>query len=107
MDTKIQFIVSKLKHRLDKIYGARLRKLILYGSHARGEAIAGSDIDVLLILDECRDFWSEFEKIEDLTSQISLEHDIVVSVFPMSERDYQERQTPFLLNVRREGMLVP
>jgi uncharacterized protein len=102
----VQPILNELKQRLDNLYGAHLRKLILYGSYARGKASAESDIDILIILDECGDFWSEFQKFEEITSQLSLEHDRVVLAFPMSKRDYQERQTPFLLNVRREEVLV-
>lgn len=107
METKAGSITQEVRRQLVDLYGPRFRKLILYGSYARGEAVAGSDLDLLLVLDEVRDFWSEFEKVQDITSRLSLEHDAIISVFPMSEREYQERQTPFLLNVRREGMLVP
>lgn len=106
METKAESITQEVRRQLVDLYGPRFRKLILYGSYARGEAVTGSDLDLLLVLDEVRDFWSEFEKVQDITSRLSLEHDAVISVFPMSEREYQERQTPFLLNVRREGMLV-
>lgn len=80
---------------------------MLFGSHARGEAGAESDIDILMVLDEVPDFWKEFRRIEEISSTLSLEHDTVISVFPMSERDYREGKTPFLSNVRREGIPVP
>jgi predicted nucleotidyltransferase len=35
---------------LRQIYGPRLRRLILFGSQARGEAIPDSDMDVLVVL---------------------------------------------------------
>jgi predicted nucleotidyltransferase len=107
METKVETIVQEARQQLMNLYGSRFRKLILFGSQARGESVAGSDVDLLVILDQVPDFWSEFRKIEEITSRLSLEHDAVISVFPMSERDYQERQTPFLLNVRREGVSVP
>lgn len=107
MQTKAEQIVQEARQQLGNLYGSRFRKLILFGSQARGEAVAGSDVDLLLILDQVPDFWSEFQKIEEITSRLSLEYDAVISVFPISERDYQERQTPFLLNIRREGVLVP
>lgn len=107
METKAESIIKEVRQQLVNLYGSRFRKLILFGSQARGEAVAGSDVDLLLILDQVRDFWSEFQKIEEITSRLSLEHDMVISVFPMSEPEYQERQTLFLLNVRREGVPVP
>lgn len=107
MSADIESILHTLKERLEALYGTRLRSLVLFGSHARGEAAAESDIDVLMILDEVPDFWKEFDRIEEITGTLSLEHDTVISVFPMSERDYLEGKTPFLLNVRREGIPVP
>lgn len=107
MGTQTESVVREVRRQLVKLYGSRFRRLILFGSHARGEAAVGSDVDLLLVLDQVGDFWSEFEKIEEITCRLSLEHDMVISVFPMSEPEYQERQTPFLLNVRREGVPVP
>jgi predicted nucleotidyltransferase len=107
MSADVESILQALKERLETLYGSRLRRLVLFGSHARGEAGAESDIDILMILDEVCDFWKEFERIEEITGTLSLEHDTVLSVFPMSERDDREGRTPFLLNVRREGIPVP
>ena len=36
---------------LREIYGPRLKRLILFGSQARGEATPDSDVDVLVVLD--------------------------------------------------------
>lgn len=107
MSTDVESILHTLKEQMEALYGPRLRRLLLFGSQARGEAGAGSDIDILMILDEVSDFWKEFKRIEEITGALSLEHDTVISVFPMSEGDYREGKTPFLLNVRREGIPVP
>lgn len=48
--------------RLRKLYGERLRGLALYGSYARGEADDGSDVDVVVLLDELDDFWRELRE---------------------------------------------
>lgn len=50
MDAGIQAILSELRERLQAIYGSRLDRLVLFGSQARGEAVAGSDVDVLVVL---------------------------------------------------------
>lgn len=106
VNEQIQVILDSVGAQLRDLYGPRLRQLILFGSYARGEAAPESDIDVLVILDRFDEFWREFEKIEEITCRLSLEHDVVISAFPVSEEDYRGHQTPFLLNVHREGIPV-
>ena len=48
--TNIETILNELKRELRSLYGDRLVKLILFGSHARGEANPDSDIDLLAVL---------------------------------------------------------
>lgn len=45
----IEPILDEAKERLQKIYGERLKGLILYGSYARGDATEGSDIDLIIV----------------------------------------------------------
>jgi len=40
--------------RLRAIFGSRLRDVRLFGSFARGEADEESDVDVLVLIDDCR-----------------------------------------------------
>lgn len=89
-----------------KQYGDRLETVILYGSHARGEASERSDIDLLIILKDLREFWEEFHKISPTVSSVSLRYDVVISAIPMGKKDFENKKTPLLLNVRREGRTV-
>ena len=57
-DKRLQTILAATKKGLQKLYGPRLKGLVLYGSYARGEATADSDIDVAVILDDYQDMWS-------------------------------------------------
>ena len=47
----VETALTTLKEGLQEIYGPQLKKLILYGSQARGVAGPDSDIDVAVILD--------------------------------------------------------
>lgn len=49
---RLQLLLQELKSKLQELYGDRLFSVLLYGSVARGEANADSDIDVLVVLKE-------------------------------------------------------
>ena len=99
-------VVREARDRLRLLYGEKLRHVILYGSHARGDADEGSDIDLLIVLKELHDPEAESSSMDPIASELSLEHDTVLCFLPIAERDYLERNTPLLLNIRREGVPV-
>ncbi|MFN3466240.1 MAG: nucleotidyltransferase domain-containing protein [Candidatus Brocadiales bacterium] len=79
---------------------------MLYGSRARGEAGDGSDIDLLIVLKDFKDFWVEFHNISTLAGAVSLEHDVVISALPIRKVELEKGKSPFVLDVRREGKKV-
>jgi predicted nucleotidyltransferase len=99
-------VLNELKTRLQALYSHRLKKLILYGSYTRNEATEGSDLDVLMVLDNFNDIWTEIRYSGKIVSELSLKHNLVISLIPLRERDFQYRNTPLLLNIRKEGILV-
>ena len=48
---KIKDAVEEFKKKIKKLYGKRLKHIILYGSYARGNATEDSDIDLLIVLE--------------------------------------------------------
>ncbi len=54
MDKEISRIVSEYKQNLEAL-GIKVEKVILYGSHATGEAKEDSDIDLLVVSDDFKD----------------------------------------------------
>ncbi|MBU2604043.1 MAG: nucleotidyltransferase domain-containing protein [Actinobacteria bacterium] len=80
--------------------------LVLFGSQARGDAVEGSDIDVLVVLRGEVEPWTEISRTSDIAVEISLRHNVVVSRVFVSLDRYLEERTPLLMNVRREGVLA-
>lgn len=103
---EIREIVRSLRRGLEEIYGDRLRGVYLYGSYARGEANEGSDLDVLVVLDEVRSSWDEIKRTGGLASEVSLAHGVSVSRIFVPESEWRESDLPFLRNVRREAILA-
>ena len=102
---KVQPLLEEFKRELRRIYGSRLKRLIVYGSYARGEAGEGSDLDLLVVLDRVDDPLAEREGLSDVILDLSLRYGIVVSVLVASEASL-ERPSPLFLNLKREGITV-
>ncbi|MEM3086317.1 MAG: nucleotidyltransferase domain-containing protein [Halobacteria archaeon] len=98
--------VAEFQREVRALYGPRLVRVILYGSRARGDAEEGSDIDLMVVLKDAVNVWSELDRMNPISSRLSLEHNVVITTIPIEEREYQERRSPLLLNVRREGVPV-
>lgn len=103
---KLNQVLADLRRQLNKLYGSRLVRLVLYGSQVRGDALPGSDVDVLVVLAGQVDPTIEIERATPITAALSLEHDIVISCVYISEERYIQENSPLLLNVRREGIAV-
>ncbi|MFO0302785.1 MAG: nucleotidyltransferase domain-containing protein [Pseudanabaena sp.] len=100
----IQPTLHELKLGLKELYGDRLVKLILFGSHARGEANPDSDIDLLAVLKSPVSQVQEISYMSDLRVKMILEHDELVSIIPITEEDFSKRNVAFLRNIRKEGI---
>jgi predicted nucleotidyltransferase len=59
-------IVSRCKKTLEAHYRARFAGQVLYGSMARDEARADSDIDLLVLLNGPVDYFQELRTLTDL-----------------------------------------
>ncbi|MBM3500409.1 MAG: nucleotidyltransferase domain-containing protein [Armatimonadetes bacterium] len=106
MQPEIRPILAELKRRFEAIYGDRLVKLILFGSHARGEATPDSDIDVLVVLKGPVDDWEEGGRTDEATADVCLQHGVLIQRLFASEDDYAVAPISLLRNVRSEGLTV-
>ncbi|MEW6286639.1 MAG: nucleotidyltransferase domain-containing protein [Chloroflexota bacterium] len=106
MSSKVRQVLRKVKKELLRIYGGQLDRIILYGSQARGDAAMDSDIDILLVMKDDFDYMEALKRSDDQMAALSLDHDVVISRAFVSKREYLERQSPFLINVRRDGVAV-
>ena len=104
MTDTVRAIVHETRTLLEREYGGRLAGVVLFGSQARGNAETDSDVDLLVVLRGRVLAGKEIARMSHALSELSLRHDTVVSCVFISEESYRTEQTPFLLNVRREGV---
>jgi predicted nucleotidyltransferase len=101
---KIREILKEFRKEIKKIYNNKLKSIILYGSWARGDATEDSDIDVLVVLKGKVIPGNEIDRMIDVITEINLKYKVLISVYPVSEKDYSTINSPLLMNVRREGV---
>lgn len=105
-ENRLQQILAEYRQRLQEVLGTELDSVILYGSQVRGDAGAGSDIDVLCVMKHPFDYGELVRRTGEAAAEVSLKYDVVISTAFVTQADYLSRRTPFLMNVRREGVLV-
>ena len=103
---QLQNILLEVKDALTKLYKNNLVEIILYGSYARNDFNENSDIDLLIVLNKLDSAGKEIDNIVDAIYDINLKYNTLISVVPISSDDYRRVNSPLLLNVRKEGVLV-
>lgn len=91
---------------LRSLYGGRLKKVLLFGSWARGDAHPESDIDLLVVLDRVESVWDELHRMDEILDRHSAAHETVVSAMPVGEADVGEPKTPVLIRATTEGHTI-
>ncbi|HET6513704.1 MAG TPA: nucleotidyltransferase domain-containing protein [Thermodesulfovibrionales bacterium] len=98
-------VLEELKRNLTELLGERLKKLVLYGSRARGDYDEDSDIDIAIIV---RGLTRELKnQILDMVADIEMEHLTPLSTLVLSEEDFEllkKRERRIALDIEREGI---
>lgn len=100
-------ILGEVYTSCNPIFGNAIMDAYLYGSYARGDYHAESDIDILLAVDLEPEAISKLRNsVGIVTSELSLKHDITVSVTvkPMDQFKRYADVLPYYKNVLREGI---
>ncbi len=106
MDARVRQVVGEFVRRTQSLYGDRLKRIVVYGSCARDEATPESDIDLAVVLAGDVVPGKEIDRMIDVITDMNLEHGVLLSVYPVSEENYQNINSPLLMNIRREGIAV-
>ena len=97
-------LLARIKKILADTFGERLRGVILYGSEARGQAEADSDIDLLVLLDGPVDYGRDLDTcIRDLYPLV-LELERPIHASPVDITVYEAQEFSLYRNVKCEGI---
>ena len=107
MPVQIKNIMDKYVMIMKEIYGEHLRKVILYGSYARGDFREDSDVDVMILVDlSDEEIRTRRKLLSDATFDFS--YDDEVEIMPIVKNfNFFNRwvgANPFYNNVNNEGV---
>lgn len=98
-------ILSKFTNYIKTAYKSDLKKIILFGSQARGDATPDSDVDILIVTDR-KLSKEKLEQMIALISDISINEGVLINFIEMLTSKYESEQSPLLLNIHREGIIL-
>ena len=102
-------MLNALEEELQRQLGSDLWLLVLYGSHARGEAQPDSDVDLFIVLRQASE--AAYEKARQVAYEVMWEADFahVFSLY-LTDVDHcrmlEQYGSSFLRNVQREGKVL-
>ena len=109
MPNNVNEEIQKFINEVKKILGDRLKKVILYGSYARGDYNKKSDVDIMILTDLSFEEIEEYrDKISDAAFEIELKTGIILSPVVKNIEKYNIRRkfVPFYKNVEKEGVVL-
>lgn len=101
--------IQEFINQVRELLGIRLKKIILYGSYARGDYNKHSDVDIMILTDLTFEEIEEYrDKISDIAYDIELSTGIILSPVIKNIEKYNSRINfvPFYKNVEKEGVVL-
>lgn|ERR1700722_17100477 len=98
-------ILKRFRAELDKLYGDRIERVVLFGSRARGDARPDSDYDIAVFLRRSESFWRETGRLAEIGTDILYDTGTVISAKPFPAGAYQ-KPTLFMHELRTDGIDV-
>lgn len=109
MPERVHDIVYGFAQQLKLIYGESLKKIVVYGSYARGDYNNNSDVDIMILVDSSEaQIKKRFNDVCDLAFDYELKYGIVISPLVKNEEHFMKwsETLPFYRNVKLEGVAV-
>lgn len=107
----ISSIINDFINGVNRILGNRVKKIILYGSYARGDFNKSSDIDIMILTDLSDDEIVEYrKKISEYAYDIEYDNNFNIDLSPIVKNvdkfNYWLEALPFYMNVEKEGVIL-
>lgn len=107
MPRQIEDLLILYRNKLKAIQDSHIKKVILYGSYARGDFSKDSDIDIMILVD-LDDIRNCEDQIISMTYDFNMENgtDIMPVVQNIEHFEHWKNAYMFYCNVNREGVAI-
>ncbi len=99
-------VIEEFRRALRDAFASDFKGLVLFGSNARGEADADSDIDIIVLFKDRETAEQARKKVSAISHEMLLKHDELIGALPLGEMQYMKGRSPFYRNVKREGIFI-
>ena len=102
-------LIQEVREALNGIFGDKLVQVWLYGSYAKGNHNADSDIDIMVLVDLPKNQVSLYKrKVSDISSEIDLEYDVFLSTKLQNKDTFLRYSNTLSLfrNILKEGKRI-
>ena len=99
--------VAEIRERLNGLVGSRLKGLYVFGSKARGDYDAESDVDLAILVDDLDNPMKR--RIIDIVVEVETRYIVVISSLVLSWKEFShllERERRLALDIQKEGIPI-
>ena len=107
MPERSEDILRKYVNEVHGLFGSSLKTIILYGSYARGDFRADSDIDIMILVDmEEQEIRDKGRVLSDVAFEYNFDNDIMIMPIVKNLEHFNKwlRAYPFYYNIKKEGI---
>jgi uncharacterized protein len=98
--------LQQCRTRLQRLYGTRLKGMVLYGSCARGTEATESDIDLMVLLEGPVDSAREIRWMWEVLYPLQLESPRLLSVVPADAALYDQGAYALYRQAKADGVAL-